>query len=310
MPTAATSLTAQRPGEYAAGGVFLVGAWSCPKPPSPWSQASAAYHSASAAYPRASRAPWHRHWRVRGHRPPGSRQTACAAKPSISSTSNPLASGCPPRAGARPRRPVGDPRAALHRQADREQRQERVERGGRQPADTAERPCCLAAHLGGVDVHSSEVPTCHRRETGRVHRLAGARSSRRRRRARGGPAPADRRGVPRLVGRQYPCRRGDRAGACRDGARAAPTSPTRRHSPRWRRRGTPTVRTCSSAASSTCSMPAMLPNQVPEELRRRIVELEVGEGRYAQHRGELRGEPVDDNAIPRIRGRATTSRAA
>ena len=46
---------------------------------------------------------------------------------------------------------------------------------------------------------------------------------------------------------------------------------------------------------------AMLPNQVPEELRRRIVELEVAvEARYAQHRGELRGKPVDDNAIVRI----------
>src|SRR5262245_17844913 len=46
---------------------------------------------------------------------------------------------------------------------------------------------------------------------------------------------------------------------------------------------------------------AMLPNQVPEELRRRIVELEVAvESRYAQYRGELRGEPVDDNAILRI----------
>jgi peptidyl-dipeptidase A len=46
---------------------------------------------------------------------------------------------------------------------------------------------------------------------------------------------------------------------------------------------------------------AMLPNQVPDELRRRIVELEAAvEARYAQHRGEIAGEPVDDNAILRI----------
>lgn len=46
---------------------------------------------------------------------------------------------------------------------------------------------------------------------------------------------------------------------------------------------------------------AMLPNQVPDELRRRIVELEAAvEARYAQHRGEIGDEPVDDNAIMRI----------
>lgn len=46
---------------------------------------------------------------------------------------------------------------------------------------------------------------------------------------------------------------------------------------------------------------AMLPNQVPAELRRRTVELEAAvETRYAQHRGEIAGEPVDDNAILRI----------
>ncbi len=46
---------------------------------------------------------------------------------------------------------------------------------------------------------------------------------------------------------------------------------------------------------------AMLPNQVPDALRRRIVELEAAvEARYAQHRGVFRGEPVDDNAIMRV----------
>ena len=41
--------------------------------------------------------------------------------------------------------------------------------------------------------------------------------------------------------------------------------------------------------------------QVPDDLRRRIVELEAAvERRYAQHRGELHGEPVDDNAILRV----------
>ena len=45
----------------------------------------------------------------------------------------------------------------------------------------------------------------------------------------------------------------------------------------------------------------MHPNQVPPELRRRIVELEASvESRFSQHRGLLRGEPVDDNAISRI----------
>jgi peptidyl-dipeptidase A len=45
----------------------------------------------------------------------------------------------------------------------------------------------------------------------------------------------------------------------------------------------------------------MLPMQVPDELRRRIVELEAAvEARYAQHRGQIRGEPVDDNAILRV----------
>jgi peptidyl-dipeptidase A len=45
----------------------------------------------------------------------------------------------------------------------------------------------------------------------------------------------------------------------------------------------------------------MHPNQVPPDLRRRIVELEASvESRYAQHRGLHRGEPVDDNAIARI----------
>jgi peptidyl-dipeptidase A len=46
---------------------------------------------------------------------------------------------------------------------------------------------------------------------------------------------------------------------------------------------------------------AFLPNQVPAELRRRIVELEASvEARFARHRGEVGGRPVDDNAIKRI----------
>jgi peptidyl-dipeptidase A len=46
---------------------------------------------------------------------------------------------------------------------------------------------------------------------------------------------------------------------------------------------------------------AFLPNQVPGDLRRRIVELEASvEGRYARHRGEVAGRPVDDNEIKRI----------
>jgi peptidyl-dipeptidase A len=46
---------------------------------------------------------------------------------------------------------------------------------------------------------------------------------------------------------------------------------------------------------------AMLPNQVPDDLRRHIVELEAAvESRYAQHRGVVGGEQVDDNTILRI----------
>jgi peptidyl-dipeptidase A len=45
---------------------------------------------------------------------------------------------------------------------------------------------------------------------------------------------------------------------------------------------------------------AMLPNQIDDELRRRIVELEAAvESRFAQHRGVFRGEQVDDNTIAR-----------
>ena len=45
----------------------------------------------------------------------------------------------------------------------------------------------------------------------------------------------------------------------------------------------------------------MLPNQVPDALRERIVELETAvESRYARHRGVVHGEEVDDNAIKRI----------
>jgi peptidyl-dipeptidase A len=46
---------------------------------------------------------------------------------------------------------------------------------------------------------------------------------------------------------------------------------------------------------------AMLSNQVPDDLRRHIVELEAAvESRYAQHRGVVGGEQVDDNTIMRI----------
>ncbi len=45
----------------------------------------------------------------------------------------------------------------------------------------------------------------------------------------------------------------------------------------------------------------MLPHQVPAALRERIVELEASvEGRFARHRGVVRGEEVDDIAIKRI----------
>jgi peptidyl-dipeptidase A len=45
----------------------------------------------------------------------------------------------------------------------------------------------------------------------------------------------------------------------------------------------------------------MLPNQVPDALREHIVELETAvDARYARHRGVVRGEEVDDNAIKRI----------
>ncbi len=44
-----------------------------------------------------------------------------------------------------------------------------------------------------------------------------------------------------------------------------------------------------------------LPQQVPEALRHRIVELEASvESRFAQHRGVVRGAEVDDNEIKRI----------
>jgi peptidyl-dipeptidase A len=46
---------------------------------------------------------------------------------------------------------------------------------------------------------------------------------------------------------------------------------------------------------------SLLPQQVPEALRHRIVELEASvEARFAQHRGVVRGEAVDDNEIRRI----------
>ncbi len=45
----------------------------------------------------------------------------------------------------------------------------------------------------------------------------------------------------------------------------------------------------------------LVPQQVPEALRHRIIELEVAvEARFAQHRGEVRGRQVDDNEIKRI----------
>ena len=45
----------------------------------------------------------------------------------------------------------------------------------------------------------------------------------------------------------------------------------------------------------------MLPHQVPESLRARIIELEASvEARFARHRGVVGGEEVDDNAIKRI----------
>ncbi len=46
---------------------------------------------------------------------------------------------------------------------------------------------------------------------------------------------------------------------------------------------------------------SLVPQQVPEALRHRIVELEASvEARFAQHRGVVRGEPVDDNGIKQI----------
>jgi peptidyl-dipeptidase A len=45
----------------------------------------------------------------------------------------------------------------------------------------------------------------------------------------------------------------------------------------------------------------MLPSQVPDAVRRRIVELEASvQGRFSRHRGVVRGEEVDDIAIRRI----------
>jgi peptidyl-dipeptidase A len=45
----------------------------------------------------------------------------------------------------------------------------------------------------------------------------------------------------------------------------------------------------------------LAPNQVPAELRRAIVELQVSvESEFAQHRGEIDGVPVDDNEIAQI----------
>ena len=45
----------------------------------------------------------------------------------------------------------------------------------------------------------------------------------------------------------------------------------------------------------------MLPRQVTDSLRARIVEFEASvEGRYSRHRGALRGEEVDDNEIKRV----------
>ena len=46
---------------------------------------------------------------------------------------------------------------------------------------------------------------------------------------------------------------------------------------------------------------SLVPNQVPEAIRHRIVELEASvESRFAQHRGEVDGRAVDDNEIKRI----------
>ena len=46
---------------------------------------------------------------------------------------------------------------------------------------------------------------------------------------------------------------------------------------------------------------SLVPHQVPEAIRHRIVELEASvESRFAQHRGEVAGRPVDDNEIKRI----------
>jgi len=46
---------------------------------------------------------------------------------------------------------------------------------------------------------------------------------------------------------------------------------------------------------------SLVPQQVPEALRHRIVELEASvESRFAQHRGVVAGRPVDDNEIKRI----------
>jgi peptidyl-dipeptidase A len=46
---------------------------------------------------------------------------------------------------------------------------------------------------------------------------------------------------------------------------------------------------------------AFLPHQVPEDLRRRIVELEASvDSRFNRHRGVVAGEEVDDNTIRRI----------
>lgn len=45
----------------------------------------------------------------------------------------------------------------------------------------------------------------------------------------------------------------------------------------------------------------LAPNQIPTELRRAIVELQVSvESEFAQHRGEIDGTPVDDNEIAQI----------
>ena len=46
---------------------------------------------------------------------------------------------------------------------------------------------------------------------------------------------------------------------------------------------------------------SLVPQQVPEALRHRIVQLEASvEARFAQHRGVVRGTPVDDNEIKQI----------